>query len=389
MQKVKKWSETLLAILSYPSIQKKINRITSNSIFVFPRFQTGGAEYVHLEIVKALKELNPVTIFSDLSSDKDLLKEFQKYSTVIYLRRWGWKTSFRKKMAKKLAKRIDLLSKPTIFGSNSEIFYDILPHLTNEYTAIDLLHTDLSNLPLSIENYARPTTHLLSTRVLLGEGHRRKIESFYLKNNIPKSELEKIKVIPNAVNIPEQPISKDFSKNFNVLFVGRNSYEKRPELFIEIAKRAEQQNLPFHFLMIGEFENFVDIAPNNLKIVGKLTDRQILNQYYENAHFIFLTSLFEGFPLVILEALAHGVIPVSTNVGEISLDINQSNLTGFIVENHGSEEQIVTSFLNYMKFFNTERHLLPHYSINGYNLVNKKFNKQQFIASYRTLLLPK
>lgn len=388
MNNVIKWKETIRALISYPYIMRKVSRIESNIVFFFPRFQTGGAERVHLNIIRSVSDKNPVCIFTDFSDNDDLLSEYRSYATTINLLRWGWKRSFRKKMAKKVAAKINKIENPILFGSNSEFFFDLFPYLKPDCVKIDLLHTDLSHLPLSIENYALPYTEQLHRRVLLGKNHQIKIKEFYHKNGIPLQELSKIEIIPNGINVPaDPPAKKQYTDKMIVLFIARNSYEKRPELYLQIAREALAKNLPFEFQMIGDFEIFEKEKPNNLKIIGKITDVDELNKYYKKAHFIFITSIFEGFPMVILEGLSYGVIPITTDVGEIYEDINIETKTGFIVPNYRDQNEIINGFLTKLEEISNKEYDLQLFVNNGYSLVKSKFSESKFHENYRKLIL--
>lgn len=387
MKKLTKWKETLRALLLYPLIRREIKQIDADILFFFPQYQTGGAERVHLNIMKSVSDKKLVCFITNLSVNKDLREEFMQQAQLINLHRWGWKTSFRKKMAKKLAVEINKIDKPVLFGSNSEFFYDLFPHLKADCVKIDLLHTDLSSYPLSIENYAAPHTHLLTQRVVLGEGHREKLTEFYVKKDVPLKEIDKVRVIPNGIAIPDDaPDVKDYSKKLRVLFVGRNSHEKRPEVFVEVAREALRLKLPFIFQMIGDFDSFSHSKPNNLEIIGKITDVQQLNAYYEKAHFIFITSLFEGFPMVLSEGMSHGVIPVAVDVGEISRLVNEESKTGFIIPNFTDVDEIVNGFIHRMQEISENRTELPSMASKGYELVKTEFSLRSFSERYHDLL---
>ncbi len=388
MNKIAKWKETLRALILYPSIIRKINRIDSQILFFFPRFQTGGAERVHLNIIKSVADKNPVCFFTDFSENDDLLTKYQSFATTINLLRWGWKKSFRKKMAKKVAAKINKIERPIIFGSNSEFFYDLFPYLKSDCIKIDLLHTDLSHLPFSIENYAAPFTAQLDHRVLLGRNHQVNIKEFYHKKGISMKELSKIEVIPNGIKVPsDPPAKKEYTEKMTVLFIARNSYEKRPEVYLQIAKEALAKNLPFQFQMIGDFEIFEKEKPSNLQIIGKITDVNELSRYYKKAHFIFITSIFEGFPMVILEGLIYGVIPITTDVGEIYGDINMEKKTGFVIPNYEDENEIIDGFLNKLEEITNQEYDLQLFVNNGYSLVKAKFSDSKFKENYRKLIL--
>ena len=386
MRKSTKWKETIKAVLLYPFILNKVKSIDSNIIFFFPRYQTGGAERVHINIIRSVSAEKPTCIITDLSDDKDFKKEFAQFARLIYLHRWGWKTSFRKIMARKIAKQINKIQNPVIFGSNSELFYDLFPHLGENCVKIDLLHTDLSHLPLSIENYASVYTHELTHRILLGEGHKLKLQNFYTGKGISLEEMSKLKIIPNGIRVPKSFREKEYVDDLLVLFVARNGYEKRPELFLKIASESGTLNLPYKFVMIGDFDCFQSEKPSNIDIVGKITDKNLLNQYYQKAHFIFVTSLFEGFPMVLLEGMSYGVIPISTDVGEIRFDVNEEKETGFIVPNDPDPMKIVERFIEKMAYLASNRRSLSRISLNCYDLVKSKFDETIFNKDYKKLL---
>ncbi|WP_140937658.1 glycosyltransferase family 4 protein [Sphingobacterium lumbrici] len=389
MNRLKKWHLTLTSLFHYPNIIKEIKRIDSNILFIFPYLQTGGGERVHAEIMKTFSHLNPTCLITYYSSNEDMKDEFEKHANVINLERWGWKKSFRQIMVKKVAKIMNNKPNAIVFGCGNHFFYDIIPLLNENVKKIDLMHSYLGNIPNSFEQYSLPYAHLLDNRVVLGRKHFNQIAKFYKENSIDCSVSDQVKVIHNKVSPPQEVIFKDFISPLKVLFVARNSSEKRPELFIEITQECYKRSLPIEFIMIGDFECYQDEVRSNVTITGRITNSNLLNSYYATAHFVAITSALEGFPMVILEGLAYGAVPLSTDVGIVSDYINEKTETGFIIENSQNTDLIKDQFIEKLEYAIQHPKQLSAMSIKGQMLIREEFSEEKFESSYRSLLLSK
>ena len=76
--------------------------------------------------------------------------------------------------------------------------------------------------------------------------------------------------------------------------------------------RAPSFDRPLEFTAVG------DIAPARLPevaCVGLITDPRELSRVYLAHDVLLLTSSREGFPLTVMEAMVHGVVPLCTAVG--------------------------------------------------------------------------
>jgi glycosyltransferase involved in cell wall biosynthesis len=97
-----------------------------------------------------------------------------------------------------------------------------------------------------------------------------------------------------------------------------------------------------------------------------------------------MASSREGFPMVIMEAMIHGAVPISTNVGGISENIiNKQN--GILID-AVDEIEIVTQLLNAVEYYANNRNELKKISRNAYEYAKQHFNKQNFIQAYKKLL---
>lgn len=109
------------------------------------------------------------------------------------------------------------------------------------------------------------------------------------------------------------------SEPFTVAFVGRMARQKAPEVFVAMAHRLRRAGREFRFVMHGdgEMSGWVDDllrAYGLIDVVRRGSDTPVATTL-EEAHVLVVTSHNEGLTLTTLEAIAHGVPVVSTNVG--------------------------------------------------------------------------
>lgn len=85
---------------------------------------------------------------------------------------------------------------------------------------------------------------------------------------------------------------------FTVFTLGRICYQKNPKLFNKIATAMPDVT----FLWIGDGELREELTSKNIEITGWI-DRKSAIQYAVNADVFLLTSLWEGLPISLLEAM--------------------------------------------------------------------------------------
>jgi glycosyltransferase involved in cell wall biosynthesis len=126
-----------------------------------------------------------------------------------------------------------------------------------------------------------------------------------------------IRVLPNYINtVNVRGVPKKDKKS--VIWVGRNSEEKRPELLFELARKLPDYS--FTLVLSGDFfhQPKFDDVPYNINLYPNLTSRELLGSLYLASDIFLLTSTTEGMPLTILEALSYGCKIVSSEVGNIN-----------------------------------------------------------------------
>lgn len=137
--------------------------------------------------------------------------------------------------------------------------------------------------------------------------------------------------IPNAVPFPLQ---EDFtSKSKIAIAVGRNSYEKNFGLLLRLWKQIG--NKAWKLKIIGEGP----LLEENKKLVKELGIVNVefvpftknIVDYYKEATIYLMTSRFEAFPMVLLEAKTCGCVCVSFDCETGPRDIIQNDMDGFLI----------------------------------------------------------
>ncbi len=133
-------------------------------------------------------------------------------------------------------------------------------------------------------------------------------------DNLAKTAGVSAKVIKNPERLP--PL--DEKERRTILWVGRSADVKRPELFLELAKKMPAH----HFTMIcqraiedKQYDNFVEkaIQINNLDFIKRVPFHQI-HEHFLQAKVFVNTSDYEGFPNTFIQACKCATPILSLNV---------------------------------------------------------------------------
>ena len=148
-----------------------------------------------------------------------------------------------------------------------------------------------------------------------------------------------IEVIPNFTTMPIQKYSTCDTKR--VIAVGRLGWEKGYHRLLDIWKSVIDKHEDWELDIFGEGELESElrsyIEKNNIKniIIHKNTDNISLE--YGNSSICVMTSYYEGFALVLLEALKHGVPCIAFDCPFGPGSIIQNDKCGFLVENGNTQ----------------------------------------------------
>jgi glycosyltransferase involved in cell wall biosynthesis len=370
---------------------KELNKIQkAEVIFFFPYYHTGGAEKVHLDIVKALNDPNNFVFFSDKSETKHYKDKFNLYANTYEIFEFLNRNFFIKKMfinilASSINKSYKLKS---IFGCNSMFYYELLPFLKTSVKKIDLIHA-FSKPDYGLEIFSLPSVPFLSNRIVINKKTLNDFQELYIQNSF-LNYFNRIVKIENGINYNNVEFKAKENDTFSILYVGRWSKEKRPELFIEIAKKIKKLHPDIIFKMAGtNLDLYNDtIVETQIINLGEINNENELNNVYQNSNLILITSYREGFPVVIMEAMSNGVIPISTNVGGIGEHITDS-FNGYLIENEIDTEKIISNFVEKIIILYENKAIFNSVSKNAIKYSKENFRIDNFNKNYKKVLLNK
>lgn len=169
-----------------------------------------------------------------------------------------------------------------------------------------------------------------------------------------------------------------------LLSAGRLSKQKGFNYLIETARIAQEHGENWRFFILGtgclrdELTKLIQAYQlNNIELLG--FHEQIRN-FYAISDIFLLSSLSEGTPNVVLEAMLRKTPVIATNVNGVKeVIINGEN--GFSIP----KEDPVTMFQTIKELINKPE-LLEQFSKNGYKTVLERFSMKQFAENFNNYI---
>ena len=134
------------------------------------------------------------------------------------------------------------------------------------------------------------------------------------------NKVKNIHIVPNGVNLDKFPF-KDRSKGTNLAYVGHINYKKGPMLLLHAFRELVQADNRYRLFIAGDFQDAryelyfnqmikeMNLA-NNIQMDGWVDD---VPDWLEDKQYIVCTSVLEGHPVGLMEAMACGLKPVIHN----------------------------------------------------------------------------
>lgn len=172
------------------------------------------------------------------------------------------------------------------------------------------------------------------------------IDEMYFKNFIKNKTVVKY----NWVNDQERFWEKDEVKDIDILSVGRFEEQKNPQLFLEVVNEiVKNYYKDLKVVMIGrgslkdEIVKYIkDNSLENNVTIKDFTD--IPHKYMKKSKIFFMPSRWEGFGLVIVEAMINDSFIIATPVGGINEIFKDNN--EFLYK---EKDEFVNAIINVLK----------------------------------------
>ena len=346
-----------------------------NKVFFFSYIHEGGAEQVHADVLAALNDSDALVFITGFSRNQFFKSRFETHAVVIEIPHCINHPFFAEDCLNAIAERINSVSNATVFGSNNSAFFDVIEKLKPEVRCIYLIHAFKFQQNGNLQHrkwlrlYDRMYRYVFVSKASLEE-----FQKLCLSQNIPRSKWNKMTFISNAVSRFSRPERHDGAR---VLFVGRKSDEKRVELFYEIARRCKLENDSLQFSVVGFEHNTPSVHH-----YGVVTDPQVLSDLYSEHDVLLVTSSREGFPMVIMEAMAHGLIIGASPVGDIP---NRMEGSSAFIASHVEGDIVVDELVQFVLSHTSDSEVLLHERLNSYNFSLEHFAMKKFVHDYKLL----
>lgn len=334
---------------------------------------------------------------------KELAKEFDEYH--IFARSKTNKYNFSKEgnIYLHLIPKITIKSK-IFFFTSFYMFYLIkkykITHLLSQCPLIGGFTATLASkffqIPLMLEIHGEEyfkilkkdsiLNKLLSSILIYDFRNAQKIRSL---NNEMTEKLNKynitknIVVIPNRVNLNlfnKQKENYKITNNIKLVSVGRFVWEKD---YLNLIKTLHQSELNFSLILIGGGklkEKYLDYINtnnlNNIKLIDWIEQKELVNKIID-ADIYIQSSISEGMPRTILEAMALRMPIISTNVGSI-IGVLKDNHNAIIIDSDYSK--ILVEKINLLIKDDTLRKKI---AFQGYTDVCEKYEWNKVFELYR------
>jgi glycosyltransferase involved in cell wall biosynthesis len=129
-----------------------------------------------------------------------------------------------------------------------------------------------------------------------------------------------------------EALQKTLSTPLRIVFVGRLTEDKGIGRTLRIVRNLREAGIPVHLDVAGDDPARLsrESESRGLGLAGCVTfhgwaSRSELTSIYRDAHIILLPSRTEGWPKVLSEAMAFGVVPVESAVGSVPQILGEIN----------------------------------------------------------------
>tara|TARA_Y100000748_G_scaffold304228_1_gene312931 strand:- start:4900 stop:5991 length:1092 start_codon:yes stop_codon:yes gene_type:complete len=192
---------------------------------------------------------------------------------------------------------------------------------------------------------------------------------FHLKNVLDEKVIDSVKIKDNNAH----------DNLINIAIVARLIPEKNHGLFLDIAKLLIENKFGVKFSIIGsgpEIENIKNMIENlglsNHVII--YTKKTNIYDIYNDIDIFMLTSIVEGFPNALMEAMMFGIPSAATDVGGIK-DIIKDNVNGFLFTSGVPHEgyNIISRLIENREHF-------KEISQNAYDTIRNKYHPDKIVS---------
>ena len=330
------------------------DKIIKTVAVYYSRYSFGGTEKVMSLLMPMFKEMgyNVVLITEEHPGDNDFpLPENVKRVILAKEDSYGFE--------KRLVSWEQIITENNIdaviynaWGSN-RLLWDLIYLKSKNVSVVSLAHSVFSYRLLSFDPRffsLTPVYSLLDGVVVLSEVDKLFWETFN----------EYTYYIPNPVSKELFEVDKVSWDNKSVIWIGRTTYEKNPQAPFEIMKKVTEQISDAKMFLLGDFDEpkWKELAKkynieDNIVFTGFVSD---VNNYLAKSSVHLMTSSFEGFPMSLLEAKAHGMPTVMFDMPHLELGSVSNGTIGVDMLDCSAAAEEIVKLLQDEQYWNILSH---------------------------------
>lgn len=227
-------------------------------------------------------------------------------------------------------KRISLYHTDPLYGINQ--FKGLSKYIGNKY-----IETSFIKSFSIVFRYVKIHRKKKEIRFLLKNSER----LVFLSEEFKKQILNELKISSSKISTISNPVvlntyRNSFVKKKQILFVARFELSvKRHDLILKVWSILHDKYLDWELIFLGDGPDRTTVEDmarymnlKNVRFEGFVNP----DPYYSEASIISMTSDYEGFGLVLLEAMQYGVVPIAFNNWVSLKDIILDEHTGILVD---------------------------------------------------------
>lgn len=388
------WSLTARTGISSQKITEFVGQ-TFSTVVVMPSVVIGGAEKYMSNLAREVSEDNPLSVLivlteeGGLHSDVDLpaeIKWLNECNTLYWTSSGGFPAN-----PELLARFLRSLNTPQILVCNSDLGFQTVSRFgLGLGQSAQITPVMFSFGPPGALSYARIFARQLSSQFSILTDNSRFVRDLNVFTGSTRTISPQIlpslcESVAEASTIKPTPPQKKRS-SIKWLWFSRLSWDKAPELLVEIAKRRPREE--FHVYGPSGPREITDLfaSVSNIHVWGPVCDLGEL-PLDEFSGYVF-TSRFEGLPNTVLEAALSRLPLIVSDVGGIRDSLDEGHC--FLIPVDGSDSEQAMSFDRCMQtLLDMDSRDLKDMVQNAFTSVHSRHSQLAFKARVKELMREK
>jgi len=348
-----------------------------NFVFILPDKDAGVASVVrNLCKYRSYKFYTKVILLHNQLEDpgRRIKGEFDVDETMRLSYHGKWTSKYR--ILRKIKNHLN--EKSIIISNDGGLDLEVVKYFKLDIPVVFIIHGDYKHY----YNVINEKGQLISSVITVSDYLKDQV--IELKNSNP----DKLRFKVSSIKFPVPDIEKNIkskSKELRLAFVG-SLFEAKGVLKLKIiTDLLDKRNINYHLNVIGagpenqKLKTLFDTNPN-VTLVGKLSNEEVIKSH-ENHDILLLPSSGEGLPVVVVEAMKCGVVPMATSLKSGIPELIEHKVNGYTVDlNHPNQ------YADYIEELSKEREKLYEMSAICKRKANQMFNPWNQTQAYENCI---